>query len=573
VGGVVVAASPSAAASDATISPAAFARIDSRAARDTITSGDALVGAYRDAHGRRHIAKSYFTFDLTGYHGREVFTAGFIAPQLAAADCAKPVAVELWRTRTTTTPTWSRQPAELTRFANPNQIGCPTGQIGWDVSSTIADAVADGVEKITFVLRVSGDRQGDLAYGRTFSAAPYLRLTYNSPPDAPTDLRVDHRACGAGDIIFAPLFGSPVRLTGTVGDPDGVYGLAARVQVWDVTDPANVYEVVPGAYSGSFAMGFPNAADGHSYEWRARGEDEDGAVSAWSATCRFTVDQTRPDAPPTVASDYFVEDGGPPGVTGPGEFTFTANGVADVVGFEWSGIGVPYGSAAADQPGGSATVTIMPTSDGPLSISVHSVDAAGNRSDTRTYGFWVASNAPTTSFRNEHYFGEHVPVVLTATQADAVSFTYTWEPEDGTPEHTLPVGPDGTASLAVVIPNIGITAFDFTVWTTNADGQRSQVNVETVYLNGTEPFLYFSAVDVAVGEPVTVTVDPVFLGDVQTYRWRVDDGQEHEVVPDEDGGARFTYTPTAPGDQMFRLYATYPNGGVSGVAGQYLTVT
>lgn len=563
--GIVTTTTTASAATPTTIRPDTWARIDSRVPADTITSGDALVGAYRDDAGKHHLTKSYFTFDLTSLHGREVFSAAFVAPQLAAADCDSEVAVELWRTDPAPEPTWADQPAELARLASPNQLGCPTGQLGWNVADTIATAVADGLESITLGLRVSEDHQGDIAYGRTFHTAPYLRLTSNAPPNPPANLYVDRHTCAEADIVTAPWYGSGVPLRGEASDPDGTASLQARAQVWDVDNPSDVYEVVTHAFNGTFSLTYPDwlATDGATYQWRARAEDRDDAVSAWSAPCEFTVDRTRPDVPPTVHSDYFVEDSGPPGVTGPGEFTFTANGVADVVGYRWSGIGIPYGSVRADQPGGPATVTIMPTSDGPASISVVSFDAAGNPSAERTYRFWVASNAPTTSFADQHYFGERVPVTLTATQEGAATFTYVWEPEEGQPEHTVPVGADGTASVVVDMPTSGPTAYEFKVWTTTADGRRSQVNANLVYINDTAPWVYLSAWEVAVGETITATIDPVFLGDVMTYRWRVDDGPEHTITPDADDTAQFTYVPTEPGTHTLVVYATYANGGFS----------
>ncbi|GAB1510512.1 hypothetical protein [Actinophytocola sp. KF-1] len=566
-GGLTATATQAAAVSYGTLAPASWARIDSRAPEDTITSGDARVGAFRDSAGKHHVSKAYFTFDLSSYRGGQVFTAGLIAPQLAAADCERAVAVELWRTTPAPAPTWYRQPAELTRFAGPNQIGCPSGQLGWDVSTAIADAVAAGRDRITFGVRVSEAHQGDVAFGRTLSSRPYLRLTYNSPPDVPTGLSVDTHDCAEPGIVYAPGFGWGVPLWGSVSDPDGPSSLTVRAQVWNTADPGNVYEVVPDAWTGAFRFTYPDSlsVDG-TYQWRARTEDSDGAVSAWTAPCTFTLDRTRPDVEPTVESDYFVEDGGPPGATGPGTFTFGANGVADVAGYQWSGIGVTDGEVRTDAPGGSATVTILPTSDGPASISVYSFDAAGNMSPARTYRFWVLSNAPTTSFRNQHYFGERVPVTLTATQSGAATFTYSWAAEDGAPEHTVPVGADGTAAIVVDMPRSGPTAYRFTAWSTDADRQRSQTYDELVHINDAEPWIDLSAWHVAVGETVTAVVDPVFLGDVATYVWRVDGGPEQVVVPEADDSARFTYVPAEAGDHLIEVWATYANGGFSGTA-------
>lgn len=231
---------------------------------------------------------------MTGFHGRQVFTAGFIAPQLAATDCNRDVAVELWRTEPAPAPRWADQPAELARLSSPNQIGCPTGQIGWNVSDTIAAAVADGLDSITFGLRVNDDHQGDIAYGRTFASAPFLRLTYNTAPKTPTDLRVDRHSCAETAIVYAPGFEDHVPLSGFATDPD-TNDLDVRVQVWDVADPSDVFEVVYEFAAFGFVVTYPGSlvTDGATYRWRARSEDGDGAVSEWSSPCEFTIDKTR----------------------------------------------------------------------------------------------------------------------------------------------------------------------------------------------------------------------------------------------------------------------------------------
>ncbi|MFI7676855.1 hypothetical protein [Actinophytocola sp. NPDC049390] len=557
---------PAAAVSYTSIQPGSWATIDSSSVGDTITVGDALVGAYRDSQGKHHLTKSYFTFDLTTFRGAEIVTAEFVAPQVAAADCGAGLAVELWRTAPAAAPSWAEQPAELARFATPNQLGCPTGQLGWDVAATVAAAVADGRESMTLALRVSEARQGDVAYGRTFSNAPYLRLSHNTAPNPPTELAVGYRMCEAAAVGVAPdQDGLTVR--GLASDPDGNDGLTTRVEVWDTANPADVYVAEPGVYGGVFNAVFPlsRIAEGHTYGWRARTVDGDGATSAWSSTCEFTVDQTRPSVPPTVTSDHFVENSGPPGVTGPGTFTFTANGVADVVAFRWHGIGISRGVVSADRPGGSATVSVMPTIDGQESLTVVSLDAAGNASDARIYQFWAATNAPTMSLAGPYYYGERVPVTLTARQQGAEYFVYAFEGDPSGVERGVYVGPDGTATVYITMPRSGQTAYDFQVWTV-ADGMRSVVAHSTVDINDASPRVSVSPGTMPVGGSATVIIEPddAMGTDVVSYTWRVDDGGWTSVVPSEDGTVVGTITLTEPGGHTVSAYGNYANGGFSG---------
>ncbi|MEO6090061.1 MAG: hypothetical protein ABIQ18_43835 [Umezawaea sp.] len=154
------------------------------------------------------------------------------------------------------------------------------------------------------------------------------------------------------------------RVFVTLTDPDGTYLLEARFVYWPVAAPEQRREVFPvWAGLGDASAYFPTdlLQDGGTYTWAARGEDGH-TTSEWSEPCLFTTDYTRPTVAPTITSPVYQEDGGPPGDGGegvPGDFTFTANGMADVVAFEYSGLGVPYGRVSADRPGGSATVSVL----------------------------------------------------------------------------------------------------------------------------------------------------------------------------------------------------------------------
>ncbi|WP_211763812.1 hypothetical protein [Kutzneria sp. CA-103260] len=91
---------------------------------------------------------------------------------------------------------------------------------------------------------------------------------------------------------------------------------------------------------------------------------------------------------PTVSSPDYPPNASAGGIGRPGRFTFSANGSTDVVGFRY-GPDFPSTYVAADQPGGSATVWITPTTFGVQKVAVKSVDAAGNSSPITTYWFDV----------------------------------------------------------------------------------------------------------------------------------------------------------------------------------------
>jgi hypothetical protein len=87
--------------------------------------------------------------------------------------------------------------------------------------------------------------------------------------------------------------------------------------------------------------------------------------------------------------------------------------------------------------------------------------------------------------------------------------------------------------------------------------QRSQVTTYTVNINATAPWVDLSPWEVAAGDTITAVIDPAFLGNVQTYRWQVDNGPENTVIPNADRSGQFTYTPTDPGTHTLAVHATH----------------
>ena len=79
-----------------------------------------------------------------------------------------------------------------------------------------------------------------------------------------------------------------------------------------------------------------------TYTWKVRAKDPDGAYSAYSKTCTFTIDRARPSKPPVITSDgnkYPNGDSGWPSQTGPARtttrFLLAPNGVTDVKAYVW----------------------------------------------------------------------------------------------------------------------------------------------------------------------------------------------------------------------------------------------
>lgn len=124
------------------------------------------------------------------------------------------------------------------------------------------------------------------------------------------------------------------------------------------------------------------------YFWRARSTSEGGKTSAWSQWQVFAVDVTRPDMPVVGSQEYPERQWGAElGTEGTFHYSSAAFDVAD---FVWSlNSGLRDTVPATGTGPRTASVTFVPPRDLVNVLDVVAIDAAGNRSDTKNYQFWV----------------------------------------------------------------------------------------------------------------------------------------------------------------------------------------
>ena len=443
-------------------------------------------------------------------------------------------------------------------------FGCPSSYLEWDATAPVRDAVAAGKNTVTLVLRIAENRQEKPAFGRTYATDPGLAVVYNTPPDTPTNLRVGsaQHPCTTPNLFIGD---DPVTVIGDVSDPDGSYQLSARVAFWAVDDPADRREVVTSHTQASrpssrrTCCGTGKPTRGRPAAKTVTGRCRRGARPAGSRSTGPGRTRRRPSSRPTTRRTAGRPGSGGDGL--PGEFTFTANGVPDVAGFEWSGVGVQPGAVDADQLGGSATASIAPTADGPCDIVVSSVDRAGNRSDQRTYRFWVRATAPSVSVVAGQV-GAPVTATFTAVQDEAATFTY--QVDDGS-ESSVPVGADGTAGVELAVPPGEPYFHSVTVWTVNAAGQRSGKTTEYFEIDAARPEVEVSPGQVLLGESTEITFRPV-MADVASYTYWIDSGERVVVPAAADGTARVDHTWTEGGYHDIVAFSTNAAGADSGVS-------
>ncbi|MGX4732461.1 hypothetical protein [Kitasatospora griseola] len=321
-------------------------------------------------------------------------------------------------------------------------------------------------------------------------------------PTVPTDLYNEYQPCATDPNAPLVLAGrSGVTVEGIVHHTDPTaYRLTEQFRYWPVSDPSQVGTVEhPWAHQGREEEGrLPELTDGLTYAWQARTVDAtNGAASDWTASCYVTADDTFPDQPPTVVSPNYPEDQASQGGA-PIHFDFGANGVPDVLGyqFSWTGTfsvngadigenGIPvYHDPFADPAsavragglGGGASVDLIPPSDGIgwiRELYVRSVDRALNPSETYRFRVRVKPDAPKITALSHAPVGKPITFKFTpdpgVQAAGPVTGYSVWR--FGSSEPTVvPAEPSGVATTTLALQP-GET---LTVASTSANGWTSQ---------------------------------------------------------------------------------------------------
>ncbi|MFE0465309.1 hypothetical protein ACFW1A_39280 [Kitasatospora sp. NPDC058965] len=419
-------------------------------------------------------------------------------------------------------------------------------------------------------------------------------------PVTPTELFNDLQACSTDQN--APVYTSGrggVQLEGIAGSTDtGVSWVDEQFQLWPVADPTQLITgsdlyAFPGN-EASVTLGNGALTDGRTYAWQARTVDAGGTASAWTAPCYLAVDNTFPSQAPTVTSANYPQGQADQGGA-PIQLSFGANGVSDVVGYEysWDGeFGViggavmgphgipqyqdPFGPDArftvrADALGGSGSVSLLPPGNSRyLRLTVRSLDRALNWSPPTVYTVYIKPDFPAV-VRQGHspQFGKPAPFKLTAdpgvqAASPVVSFTVQhWNGQTQSTE-TVPASGNGTAVVTETLD--GAYGDRLLVSTTSANGWvSSQAWWDNGYLD-TSPTVTSDVYPEngsggGVGVPGAFTFTPKINGaDVASYTYSVNWGAPVTVQAGAHGVAQVSWTPDQSDWYDLEVYATTKDG-------------
>ncbi|MFF1496771.1 FG-GAP-like repeat-containing protein [Streptomyces sp. NPDC058304] len=362
------------------------------------TKQDVRVGYESETNG---LSRSFFQLDTSNIKGAQVTKSTFRVKETWAWSCT-PTPVELWSTGPISpATTWNNQPGRTggkplaTVSAAKGRSDCGAGNLEFDATAAARESASKGWSSVTLGLYASNE--GDEYQWKRFDPKTItLETEYNNPPRTPANPGTSPWVpCTEGGTIG----NTTVSLYSTVSDPDAG-NLSAEYQIFKAgqSTPA-LTQTIPANNGKVATWSVPDASlpDG-SYTWKVRATDQDNATSAWSQTCKFSVDRKRPAKAPKITSTVFPDGkAGWPSGTGkartPGPFTITANGVKDVTWFGYYTDWDPELKSATVPPGGSLDVKLTPPGAGPHFLYALSQDAAGNRSDTTAYLFYAARSA------------------------------------------------------------------------------------------------------------------------------------------------------------------------------------
>ncbi|MFN4001058.1 hypothetical protein [Microcella sp.] len=259
--------------------------------------------------------------------------------------------------------------------------------------------------------------EGSITYWKRFRHDATFTMVYNRAPVAPTNLQITAPkviACQPNTSTGAAPAVASTRptLSALMSDPDGQNVTAAFEIVTATGTPgswtlgttnlwtsANTSTVPSGQNATAAIPTTQPLVDGNTYAWRVRGTDADGTwprAGLWSGWCVFAVNTSAPPSPDvtpvtdSVEAIYLegVERGG---VGMDGAFLFNKGAANDVVSFRYGFNDASNPLTIAMTPDGTATVPFTAPSSGDVTLTVVSVDTAGNPSLVTSYFFRVAT--------------------------------------------------------------------------------------------------------------------------------------------------------------------------------------
>jgi large repetitive protein len=367
--------------------------------------------------GGVHKARSYMQFPTTALNGKKILDAKIQLNNYWSYSCssANIFAQRITQAWNTSTLLWTNQPTatstgqQAMATAKGFSSACPAGNVYFPVTP-IVQTWADTPSSNLGVRLLAGNEADSYTWRRYTSAnastsdiasEPHLQVTYNSYPNTPTSPTIDT----AQTTLWTSSTGAQTRyintrkpkLSAIVTDPDGgsVKGLwtltTGTTKTWNLLAGSTVSS--GGRSNLTPTATTPALTEGAVYSIDVWGNDGSLSSKAPLRHTVVTVDSTAPSAPTITAS---ARANGQWTSPKPSSNTFTFSGAStDTAKFQYSQDGAAFKDTAA-ATGTPAKATLSWVAEGSHSLTVRSVDRAGNISGVTTFTFGAGAAAMTS---------------------------------------------------------------------------------------------------------------------------------------------------------------------------------
>ncbi|QUX29574.1 LamG domain-containing protein [Nocardiopsis akebiae] len=369
------------------------------------------------------IKRLFYRISTSAYADKQILSAEFAVTLRHTYDSTGR-ATRLYRTGgITSSTTWANQPS-WTESLDTKSPTTPAGSctrtnqnVRFDAKSAVEWAASGRRSTTTFGLR--SVNEDSYSHWKRFCDNAQLEVNYNTVPNQPrqTDLQLEPGgACVYGNQ--RPYVDEPPRVSAYLRDPDHSTGATEQVRAqfrvfW--TDEAGqeqerTFTTSYKAANSRFYYQVPDdIPEGAVLGWVVRAHDGH-AWSPWSwdgeqTRCEFVYDSTVPEEPTITSTRYPNDDQWHTGVGDTGTFRLQTTS-EDVEFFRWgvnehpsAGNEVPASTSLLNPDGPSyyADLSWVPEREGPHSLYVEAVDAAGNVSSRASHLFLVSSGRPEIS--------------------------------------------------------------------------------------------------------------------------------------------------------------------------------
>ncbi|MEU5216494.1 DNRLRE domain-containing protein [Streptomyces sp. NPDC020807] len=307
-------------------------------------------------------------------------------------------------------------------FAHGYKSGCRDAYETFNVLGVAQKAADAGKSMITFGLRAR-DEKSQFSW-KKFQAdgdnAPYLEVTYNRAPTAPTNIDLGPDFKCTTTTPYVRVGSSSLTFTARATDPDknldyldfALWPTGKWSTTGDMlrsTGTVSVGADTDAATRTTSAFSTSGLVNNTVYSWSVRAVDAAGATSAYRPTvpCRFIWDEAAPRPPRVTSTDFPNADGSENGFGNEPEdsnwskFKFGSSGSFKFQAMDTDVIRFEYGFNANSYPyslsrtAGAPTTTIStfsgakPPTAGPNVLYVRAVDGTGHVSEPTKYFFYV----------------------------------------------------------------------------------------------------------------------------------------------------------------------------------------